>query len=146
MSHPSDILGSSLYGARSRDQLSARELEVLGLVARGERTRDIAPRLGITENTVKSHLTRAYRKIGARNRVEATRHYLAHHTPTSTPPRGQADPEAAPRLNEFLQRQLTEIGQRVEELNQAIAEATDERDRLEHARAALLEAAPAKRA
>ena len=57
--------------------LTAREREVLSMVAEGQRTATIAARLGIAENTVKSHCTNAYKKIGARNRVEATRFYLA---------------------------------------------------------------------
>lgn len=64
------------------DALTPREREILALVAQGERTATIAARLGIAENTVKSHCTNAYRKIGARNRVEATLYYLAHHAPT----------------------------------------------------------------
>jgi DNA-binding CsgD family transcriptional regulator len=58
--------------------LTHREREILALVAEGLRTTAIAQRLGIAENTVKSHCTNAYRKIGARNRVEAARWYMAN--------------------------------------------------------------------
>jgi DNA-binding NarL/FixJ family response regulator len=61
------------------EELTTRELHVLALVADGEPTSAISPRLGISENTVKSHLTSVYRKTGSRNRVQAARHYLDHY-------------------------------------------------------------------
>jgi DNA-binding NarL/FixJ family response regulator len=51
--------------------LSAREREVLGLVADGLSTKVIARRLGITETTVRAHLTRIYRQIGVTDRTQA---------------------------------------------------------------------------
>jgi DNA-binding CsgD family transcriptional regulator len=62
--------------ARAAQALTARELDVLAQVANGEPTSAISQRLGISENTIKSHLTSVYRKTGSRNRVQATRHYL----------------------------------------------------------------------
>jgi DNA-binding CsgD family transcriptional regulator len=62
--------------ARKGDPLTAREIEVLALVAAGEPTAAIAALLAISENTVKGHLTHVYTKTGSRNRVQATRHYL----------------------------------------------------------------------
>jgi DNA-binding CsgD family transcriptional regulator len=64
--------------------LTARELEVLALVATGEPTSAISRQLGIAENTTKKHLTRVYRKTGSRNRVQATRHYLDHYANPTT--------------------------------------------------------------
>jgi len=52
-------------------QVSARELEVLELVAQGLRNVDIAERLVISEKTVKSHLQHIYEKLGVRSRTEA---------------------------------------------------------------------------
>jgi DNA-binding CsgD family transcriptional regulator len=66
--------------ARPGDPLTPRELEILALVAAGEPTAAIAGRLSISENTVKGHLTHVYAKTRSRNRVQATRHYLDHHT------------------------------------------------------------------
>jgi DNA-binding CsgD family transcriptional regulator len=71
--------------------LTAREREILALVAEGLRTAAIARHLGIAENTVKSHCTNAYRKIGARNRVEAARWHMAH----LAEPRASASPLTA---------------------------------------------------
>jgi DNA-binding CsgD family transcriptional regulator len=66
--------------ARQGAPLTPRELEVLALLAIGERTVDIAAQLGITPATTKTHLTSAYRKTNTRNRVQAARYYLDNHT------------------------------------------------------------------
>jgi DNA-binding NarL/FixJ family response regulator len=52
--------------------LTAREIEVLRLVARGLKTKQIAQELVITPKTVNSHIEHIYRKIGASNRVGAS--------------------------------------------------------------------------
>jgi len=51
--------------------LSARELEVLRLVARGLGNKEIAAELGITTHTVKYHLAAVLEKLGVRSRTEA---------------------------------------------------------------------------
>jgi DNA-binding CsgD family transcriptional regulator len=56
--------------------LGERELEVLQLLAAGQRNRGIAAKLHISENTVKFHLRNLYRKLGASSRTEAMA--LAH--------------------------------------------------------------------
>lgn len=48
-----------------------REMEVLLAAARGERNKEIARRLGITERTVKAHLTNIYNKLGVDSRAAA---------------------------------------------------------------------------
>jgi DNA-binding NarL/FixJ family response regulator len=58
--------------------LSARELEVLRLLAGGRTNKEIASALVVSVHTVERHLANAYRKIGARNRAEATAFALAH--------------------------------------------------------------------
>jgi DNA-binding NarL/FixJ family response regulator len=50
--------------------LSAREEEVVRYVARGLRNAEIAANLSISEETVKTHLNRIFRKLGVRDRVE----------------------------------------------------------------------------
>jgi DNA-binding CsgD family transcriptional regulator len=52
-------------------KLGDRELEVLQLLAAGQRNRAIAAKLHISENTVKFHLRNIYRKVGATSRTEA---------------------------------------------------------------------------
>jgi DNA-binding NarL/FixJ family response regulator len=66
--------GRVLLGERAADAaatLSAREAEVLALVAEGLPNKLIARRLGISEGTVKAHLTRVYQTIGATDRTQA---------------------------------------------------------------------------
>ncbi|WP_405943836.1 response regulator [Streptomyces sp. NBC_00932] len=57
--------------APGRDALSAREREVLVLVARGTSNRDIARELFISEATVKTHLTHIYGKLDVKDRAAA---------------------------------------------------------------------------
>lgn len=52
-------------------ELTERELEVLQAVARGERSKEIAFRLRITERTVKAHLSSIYSKLGVDSRAAA---------------------------------------------------------------------------
>jgi NarL family two-component system response regulator YdfI len=51
--------------------LTDRELEVLAAVARGERSKEIAVQLGISERTVKAHLASIYNKLGVDSRAAA---------------------------------------------------------------------------
>jgi DNA-binding NarL/FixJ family response regulator len=60
--------------SRADGQLTARELEVLRLVAAGSTNGDIARKLWVTEQTVKFHLSNLYRKLGVANRTEPS-HY-----------------------------------------------------------------------
>jgi len=56
--------------------LSVREREVLAMLAEGARNRDIAERLCIAPDTVKSHMRNILRKLHARSRAEAVSRYL----------------------------------------------------------------------
>jgi DNA-binding CsgD family transcriptional regulator len=58
-------------GARSGDDLTDRERDVLRQVAQGEPTRRIAGLLGISRETVETHIRSGMRKLGARTRTEA---------------------------------------------------------------------------
>jgi len=64
------IVASKARPDPARD-LSVREREVLGLVRDGLANKAIAARLGISEATVKAHLTRVYRQIGVYDRTQA---------------------------------------------------------------------------
>jgi DNA-binding NarL/FixJ family response regulator len=56
--------------------LSARELEILLLAARGLSNRDIGEKLHIAEATVRRHLSNTYSKMGVSSRGKATRKAL----------------------------------------------------------------------
>ena len=58
--------------------LGPREGEVLELLIAGQRNREIAGHLGISENTVKFHVAKIFRKLGVASRAEATAFVLAH--------------------------------------------------------------------
>jgi DNA-binding NarL/FixJ family response regulator len=60
------------------DGLSAREVEVLRLLAEGRSNRDIAEALVISEHTVRRHLSNVYRKIGVSTRSAATAYAFEH--------------------------------------------------------------------
>jgi two-component system, NarL family, response regulator LiaR len=51
--------------------ITARELEILGLVARGLSNREIAAELFVSENTVKTHCARTFDKLGVARRTQA---------------------------------------------------------------------------
>ena len=53
--------------------ITARELEILTLVARGLSNREIAAELFVSENTVKTHCARAFDKLGAARRTQAVK-------------------------------------------------------------------------
>ena len=51
--------------------ITPRELEVLELIAAGLSNREIAERVHVSENTVKTHSSRVFDKLGARRRTQA---------------------------------------------------------------------------
>ena len=56
--------------------LTATEQRIAGLVAAGQTNPQIAAALYISVKTVEANLTRIYRKLGARSRVDVARHHF----------------------------------------------------------------------
>ncbi len=65
-----ELLGARRTGAGAAE-LTPRETEVLVLVRQGLANKQIARRLGISERTVKAHLTSAFQRIGVVDRTQA---------------------------------------------------------------------------
>jgi DNA-binding NarL/FixJ family response regulator len=68
-------LGTEVFADQAAldSPLSEREQEVLSLIATGSTNKEIAARLHLSPHTVKEHTSAIYRKLGVRNRAEATR-------------------------------------------------------------------------
>ena len=72
---PADPAGP---GDTPPDGLTAREVEVLALLASGLSNTEIAQRLYLTNATVKTHINRIFAKTGARDRAQAVRYAYQH--------------------------------------------------------------------
>ncbi|CAM5359776.1 DNA-binding response regulator [Streptomyces spiroverticillatus] len=62
--------GTAQLSAPPLDQLTAREYEVMLLIARGLSNTEITQRMTITDNTVKTHINRLFSKLGLRDRAQ----------------------------------------------------------------------------
>ena len=69
---PVPTSGPFVVDSARREQLgvTARELEILGLIAAGMSNREIAEKLFVSENTVKTHSSRLFDKLNARRRTQ----------------------------------------------------------------------------
>ncbi len=66
-----ELLTARSSGPNGSADLTPRETEVLGLVRQGMANKQIARKLGITERTVKAHLTSVFARIGVLDRTQA---------------------------------------------------------------------------
>jgi DNA-binding NarL/FixJ family response regulator len=66
-----ELLTARTSGPNSSVDLTPRETEVLGLVRQGMANKQIARKLGISERTVKAHLTSVFARIGVLDRTQA---------------------------------------------------------------------------
>jgi two-component system, NarL family, response regulator DevR len=81
---------SAAEASRVAESLTERQREILGLLAEGQSARGIADRLGISERSIRSHITTLYRRLEVTNRVEAVSRALSLGLVAPTP--GSARP------------------------------------------------------
>jgi DNA-binding NarL/FixJ family response regulator len=79
--------------------LTKRELEILRAVAEGHTNARIGRELWVTEQTVKFHLSKIYRKLGVSNRTEASRYALLNDLFATRAPAIPPAPNAVPQVN-----------------------------------------------
>jgi DNA-binding NarL/FixJ family response regulator len=65
-------------GARVRDRLTAKELKIVALIVQGYKNKEIATKLGTTEQVIKNYLRNVYDKIGVSDRLELAL-FTIHH-------------------------------------------------------------------
>ncbi|MGB6242391.1 MAG: helix-turn-helix transcriptional regulator [Castellaniella sp.] len=69
-------LGDVPPGAQAIQRLTLREREVADYITRGRSNKYIAAELGVSQRTIEAHRARIFMKIGVRNAVELTQHYV----------------------------------------------------------------------
>jgi DNA-binding NarL/FixJ family response regulator len=79
--------GTSTPPRDAPSPISARELEVISLVAKGDGNKEIAKKLGIREQTVKNHLASIMQKLGAKSRLEVGIQAVRQHLEASGEPK-----------------------------------------------------------
>ena len=86
-------------GARPKVQLTPKETLIVSCVTQGMKNKEIAIRVGTTEQVVKNYLRKVYDKLGVADRLELALYCLSHHVvdgvkpppiPTSTAPDGDS--------------------------------------------------------
>jgi DNA-binding NarL/FixJ family response regulator len=91
------VLPRALRAAAHPPPLSARERQLLTLVAEGLTNREIAERLFLAESTVKRHLSAAFKRLGVRSRREAAAVMLAAEQRGTGPTPGPIGGAVSPR-------------------------------------------------
>jgi len=74
---PGEVADAADAGGSESHQLSAREAEVMSLIADGQTNGQIAARLFLAEKTVKNHVRRIYSKLGVGSRPAAIAYWRA---------------------------------------------------------------------
>ena len=73
-----EVQESDAVGARVRDRLTAKELKIVALIVQGYKNKEIASKLGTTEQVIKNYLRNVYDKIGVSDRLELAL-FTIHH-------------------------------------------------------------------
>jgi two-component system nitrate/nitrite response regulator NarL len=88
-------------GARPKIQLTPKETLIVSCVTQGMKNKEIAIRVGTTEQVVKNYLRKVYDKLGVADRLELALYCLSHHVVDGVkpPPVPTADPQIADGVN-----------------------------------------------
>ncbi len=73
-----ELMEEDAVGARVRDRLTAKEMKIVALISQGCKNKEIAMRLGTTEQVVKNYLRSIYDKTGVSDRLELAL-FTMHH-------------------------------------------------------------------
>jgi DNA-binding NarL/FixJ family response regulator len=65
-------------GARVRDRLTPKEMKIVALIGQGCKNKEIALRLGTTEQVIKNYLRNVYDKTGVSDRLELALFSIHH--------------------------------------------------------------------
>ncbi|WP_323018206.1 helix-turn-helix transcriptional regulator [Castellaniella sp.] len=76
-------LGDASPSAQAVQRLTLREREVAAYITRGRSNKYIAAELGVSQRTIEAHRARIFMKVGVRNAVELTQHYVRWKLPLS---------------------------------------------------------------
>jgi DNA-binding NarL/FixJ family response regulator len=79
-------------GARSKVQLTPKESLIVSCVTQGMKNKEIALRVGTTEQVVKNYLRKVYDKLGVADRLELALYCLNHRVVHNDPPAKPAEP------------------------------------------------------
>jgi DNA-binding CsgD family transcriptional regulator len=82
-------------GSRPKVQLTPKETLIVSCVTQGMKNKEIALRVGTTEQVVKNYLRKVYDKLGVADRLELALYCLNHHVVDNT--KIPALPESAPQ-------------------------------------------------
>ncbi|MFZ0761884.1 MAG: response regulator transcription factor [Candidatus Sulfotelmatobacter sp.] len=88
-------------GARPKVQLTPKETLIVSCVTQGMKNKEIAVRVGTTEQVVKNYLRKVYDKLGVADRLELALYCLSHHVVDGVkpPPVPPAAPESSDAVN-----------------------------------------------
>jgi DNA-binding NarL/FixJ family response regulator len=77
---PAEMPMTDMVGSRVRDRLTPREMQIVALIVQGCKNKEIANRLGVTEQVVKNYLRSVYDKTGVSDRLELALFTIHHRT------------------------------------------------------------------
>jgi DNA-binding NarL/FixJ family response regulator len=78
ISQPNALQAQDAVGARVRDRLTPKELQIVALIVQGCKNKDIASQLGTKEQVIKNYLRSIYDKTGVSDRLELALFTLHH--------------------------------------------------------------------